>query len=319
MKKGFAPILIVLIVICLLIGAIVLSIFALNDFFQKPMPPTGNDEALSQPISKIQKIDIKFKNGSTIRLHDDKFVSTSGENLSGLQTILNSVPGIKIERLLSQSEESIANQKKSLESKTTKELPDLNLFYILTLPKEVNAQNLIIRLKSLPLVEDAYIAPEPAPLPAQIDETANWKTYTNEFFIGSKISFKYPNTLSPKKDGTAMLEKNNKDVFWLTSITKPRKQSFNEYASANDITYLNGRGLIKQSTLKIDGHLAYKNYIEAEYGRKEIQVLLIDPKTSSKDQAGIEDFENGYNIRDLDTTILPESVFDQILSTFQFL
>lgn len=207
-RKGFAPILIIILFSIIIgLGFVVYYKFgpgscSLPEGCSKPTAKTA-DQTSTEPINKMQKIDLKFKNGSTIILREGKFISTSGEDISGLQNILNSVLGIKIERLFSQSEESIANQKKSSESKTNKELPDLNLFYTLTLPEEANAQNLVARLKSLPLVEDAYIAPEPAPLPAQTDETTNWKTYTDTK-DGYQIS--YPKTWTMSFDPSGNLD-----------------------------------------------------------------------------------------------------------------
>lgn len=170
-EKGFVlPIVLGVIALgVLIIWGVVYSQFQSKSTPQ-PQPTQTPTQQTSEPVkTNVQnlRVDVKFVEGSTVRLREGAFVSFSGENLSGLKRILQNYPNIKIERLFTRSEEDLTEEQRRLESQTNKDMPDLNLWYRLLLPKGVDIQSLLKSLDSLAIVETAYLESPAAPPPAQ--------------------------------------------------------------------------------------------------------------------------------------------------------
>lgn len=170
-EKGFT---LPLFLVILASIVVIVGVFANFQFRNKSTPqsqPTQTPtQQTSEPVkTNVQnvKVHVKFVEGSTVRLREGVFVSFSGEDLSDLKHILQNYPNIKIERLFSRSEEELAEEQRRLESQTKKDVPDLNLWYRLLLPKDADAQSLLKVLDSLAIVETAYLEPQAAPPPAQ--------------------------------------------------------------------------------------------------------------------------------------------------------
>jgi hypothetical protein len=130
------------------------------------MPSVAAHEQASLAPELSNKIHVKFAKGSGVRLRNGKFATLANADLSDVRAVLQQFPGIQIERLFSRPELVLAQEKQRIEAKTGQNLPDLNLWYRLILPPGSNAEALVAALNTIPIVEVAYIEPQPAPPPA---------------------------------------------------------------------------------------------------------------------------------------------------------
>ncbi|MBX3083063.1 MAG: S8 family serine peptidase [Anaerolineae bacterium] len=142
---------------------------------------TNNSPVLSQsstPQNDYQIV-VKFKEGTDVRLRTGRLTSLSGTNLMGMQNALQTVTVLRLDRLFQRPETQLDAERQSILAAPSapnaplsiqrKQIPDLNLFYSITLPKAMPAAKVtqfLATLKTLPEVEDAYFAPEPVPPPA---------------------------------------------------------------------------------------------------------------------------------------------------------
>jgi len=110
-----------------------------------------------------ERVHLKFREGTTVRLRAGEFVGQPSQELSGLASLLARCPGVRIQRLFSRPEATLAADQARLEAKTGKDLADLNLWYRLILPPGEDIEALVDSLNALDLVEIAY--PEPLPVP----------------------------------------------------------------------------------------------------------------------------------------------------------
>jgi len=110
---------------------------------------------------------VKFSEGTDIRLRDGELVSLSSGQIPGLVILFRENPIINIERAFSQSEEEIESERQLLIEEGDTDVPDLNLYFILTVQDQETATNLIQDLNQLAVVESAEFAPQPAPPPVE--------------------------------------------------------------------------------------------------------------------------------------------------------
>ena len=118
------------------------------------------------PAGAGARVQVKFADGTGVRLRDGRFVSLTGTDLGGLTAVLGRYPGTTIERLFTRSEEDLAAEKAAAEAATGRPQPDLNLYFRLTLRPGVDGATAIADLSRLPVVERAYADPVAAPPPA---------------------------------------------------------------------------------------------------------------------------------------------------------
>ena len=111
------------------------------------------------------RVHVKFAEDSAIRLSDDTLVSLSGADVSLLGAVVNSYPGLSIERLFSRSEEELTREKARNEQRSGRELPDKTLWYRLIVPPGGDVGALIADLGRLAIVETTYVEPQAAPPP----------------------------------------------------------------------------------------------------------------------------------------------------------
>jgi hypothetical protein len=107
--------------------------------------------------------EVKFKEGTMIRLREGGLTTLSQDDLSGLERVLSEYPIREITRLFSQPEQEIATEKAQLEAETGEQLADLNLYFRFYVDQDTNPELVIDALNALPIVEIAYPAPLPAP------------------------------------------------------------------------------------------------------------------------------------------------------------
>jgi serine protease len=120
---------------------------------------------LAAPGSK-ERLHLVFREGTDVRLRGGKLVSPSGStDLSAVQAIVDGVPGAKLERLFRASEDKLAKLKTDGEKRTGNKSPDLNLHFLVRLPKGADITAVSGDLAALSIVRDAYAEPLPVDPP----------------------------------------------------------------------------------------------------------------------------------------------------------
>jgi hypothetical protein len=131
-------------------------------------PPSVSDSpTLTNPDQNASDriLILKFVEGSDIRLREGKLVSISSGAVEELDEIFTRFPPVEIERLFTQPEEQIAKEQADMEAETGEDLPDLNLYFRVTVKSASDRGALMDALNSLPIVERAYPEAAPAPPP----------------------------------------------------------------------------------------------------------------------------------------------------------
>lgn len=138
--------------------------------------------AVAQPVSPpfyhnipdaaldYSHVEIKFAEGSGVRLRNGTLTSLSGVSMTGISSALADPRVQRVERLFTRSEAALDADRAQLAS--TADIPDLNLWYMLTLTPGTSiadAKAYIDALNTLPEVQIAYPAPRPAPPPQRLD------------------------------------------------------------------------------------------------------------------------------------------------------
>jgi serine protease len=135
---------------------------------QKPTKPKHS--TIPNGYSHV-RMQVKFAEGSGVRVRGNRFVSESGANVTPLANVLARYPGTRIDRLFERPEDVLAREKARIEAKSGREQADKNLYYRLILRPGTNAVALLDDLNALAIVEIAYAEPLPAPPPATPDFT----------------------------------------------------------------------------------------------------------------------------------------------------
>ncbi len=113
-----------------------------------------------------QVIELKFVEGSSYRLRNGVLTTTGQDDLSGIQTVLRAHPVASIQPLFTQDEAQIQSDRLAIQSASGEQVPDLNLWFRLTVAPGADMGALIDSLNALPQVELAYPAPLPVGFPA---------------------------------------------------------------------------------------------------------------------------------------------------------
>jgi serine protease len=107
-----------------------------------------------------------FRDGTDVRLRGGKLVSPSGStDLGAVQAILDAAAGAKVERLFRASEDKLAKLKTDGEKRTGNKSPDLNLQFLVRLPKGADITKVSSDLAAVTVVKDAYAEPLPVDPP----------------------------------------------------------------------------------------------------------------------------------------------------------
>jgi serine protease len=110
-------------------------------------------------------VHVKFAESTAMRLRGGQLVALSGQNVRALRELV-SKQRAQLARLFGQPEDEIESDVRRLRQ-SGEDAPDLNLWYRVTVDSEAAARILVADLGGLrALVEEAYLAPEPAPPPS---------------------------------------------------------------------------------------------------------------------------------------------------------
>jgi len=122
------------------------------------------------PGLSTDRIHVKFREGSSVRLRGGGFASLTNANLAGLAALLGRYPSSP-QRLFTQPEDDLASDQRQAERRSGRQLADLNLWFRLRIEDAARTQALLDALKALPFVETAYREPVAPPPPASPDFT----------------------------------------------------------------------------------------------------------------------------------------------------
>ncbi|MEV8630805.1 S8 family serine peptidase [Streptosporangium sp. NPDC051023] len=116
----------------------------------------GTHGPLPKGFSTTQ-LSVKFNSDKAVRLRDQKLVAENAADASEIQQVLAKYKGASIRPLSSVPETKITQQRLQLEKSTGRELPDLNSWFVVTVPKGI--ESLLSDLNALPSVEIAQARP----------------------------------------------------------------------------------------------------------------------------------------------------------------
>ncbi|WP_271219033.1 S8 family serine peptidase [Streptosporangium carneum] len=116
----------------------------------------GTHGPLPKGFSTTQ-LSVKFKADREVRLRDRKLVAENSADASEVQRVLAKYKGASIRPLSSTPETKVTQQRLQLEKRVGRELPDLNSWFVVTVPKGI--ESLLSDLNALPSVEIAQAKP----------------------------------------------------------------------------------------------------------------------------------------------------------------
>jgi serine protease len=135
-------------------------------------------QPLDYPV-KSDIVEVKFHEGSAVRLRSSQLVSLNGTQLSPVTNLLAHYPGLQMERMFFRfTEEWLLKQKTAGERTSGLELADLNLWYTFKTPTGLSSSDLARELNLIDIVELAYPAPIPQLMtpPPGMDNEYNFRT-----------------------------------------------------------------------------------------------------------------------------------------------
>ena len=148
-----------------------------NDLLPRVAPEKPVETRIMSSDDPNQII-LKFREDSHVRLRDGRFVIEVDESsaapadvdLSAVEAILGAfgIPTDAVERLHTRPESDLDTERKLAQRRSGRQLADLNLYYMVSVPPGTDAGALCYELNSLPFVELATPAPKPAPSPIDI-------------------------------------------------------------------------------------------------------------------------------------------------------
>ncbi|MEV6607605.1 S8 family serine peptidase [Kutzneria sp. NPDC051319] len=151
------------------------------------------------------EIDVKFRSAATVRLRSGKAVAADAGETTALQAVLARYPGSRMRRTMAESEQAVDARRTTLQSRTGRQLPDLNSWYTIDVPKGI--ESLLGDLNALPSVEFAGARPtmksvdNPTPAAARpnaatvVDPLRNTQVYRQSSATASGIDADYAHGL----------------------------------------------------------------------------------------------------------------------------
>lgn len=111
-----------------------------------------------QPQTRVEKrvLHIKFTSDSGVRVQDGSFMGSNGRQIAELNDILNDAKRIRADKL----------QQPQLGGDEAIVTNGLKQYYKVRLARDADVDSIIARLKTLPIIEEAYAQPKPAPSPS---------------------------------------------------------------------------------------------------------------------------------------------------------
>ncbi len=110
---------------------------------------------------------VKFLEGTGIRFSGKRASSRTRSSVGELQAVVDQVTS-QVEKIFARPESVLSQEKRVGESRSGRELADLNLFYRFHVQRHRDPLDALESILSLPQVETAYFAPRPAPSPTDL-------------------------------------------------------------------------------------------------------------------------------------------------------
>lgn len=132
--------------------------------------PDKAELARVAPGTTVNRIAIKFREGSAIALRDGRLSGAQAPEVADFTTALASMgtqPG-SLQRLYARPDAELDSERQAGIARAGRELPDLKLYYILDVPAGQDGAALLRRISELPIVEYAEPLLPPAPPPVDI-------------------------------------------------------------------------------------------------------------------------------------------------------
>lgn len=119
-------------------------------------------------LTRVDRVVVKFIEGSGVRLRDGALVSTTGAaDLEPLARWLRRHPGHSVARHFDRDEAALDRDRRSGLMRGAAGLADLNLYYQIGIPEAARSpegvQDVIDQILTFPFVETAFVEPVPAP------------------------------------------------------------------------------------------------------------------------------------------------------------
>ncbi len=116
-------------------------------------------------------VQVKFAEGSRVRLRGGRLVSLGGRDLSALRGVVDKKAG-SVSRLFSADEQELDDTSARVTRQSSRQQADLNLYFRLRLKPGVDAATAVDALNALDVVETAYPEPLPVSQPVSPSYTA---------------------------------------------------------------------------------------------------------------------------------------------------
>jgi serine protease len=121
-------------------------------------PPKPERAVVAEGYSRT-RLQVKFVEGSGVRLRAGRFVALGSADISGVNAVLRRYVGRRVERLFERPERELAREKARIEAKSHRQQADKNLYYRLVLRPDAPTVAILDALNALPIVEIAYTEP----------------------------------------------------------------------------------------------------------------------------------------------------------------
>ncbi len=191
-----------------ILGTIFLTLLPNSAAPQQALQPRVSGNKLSLPAMQamppVNRIVIKFREGSQVRLRDGRlFSATVADVAASVENVIRQtgVATPELKRLHTLPEATLDAQREAAQRRSGRELADLNLYYVVELPITANAAEVADRLNALPNVEFAEPEPVPAPPPSDTPNLAAMQGYKDAPPYGIGV---LDPILAPGSDGEGM-------------------------------------------------------------------------------------------------------------------
>jgi len=127
---------------------------------QPRVPPPKMTLDQMQSIPSSNRVHVKFREGTDIRLTNGQLRGMASSDAAAFQNILSQrrIPANAIRRMFTRPEADLNNERNEGQQRSGKQLPDLNLWYVIDLPPGASPAEVASTLNSLDVVE--YAEPE---------------------------------------------------------------------------------------------------------------------------------------------------------------
>lgn len=157
---------VVTVAVCVAVSALALTSTAASAAEVSEALAPGEAGA-SPPFADDQRVLLKLRDGSRVRLREGRFVAPPPVETGALESTLAAY-GARVARLVAHTdEERLEALAREGEARSGRDVPEMSVWFDVALPGP-EAHALVDALLSHPLVEHAYIAPRDAPPPGDI-------------------------------------------------------------------------------------------------------------------------------------------------------